>query len=442
MSAQDKQMYSQAIRAFLKPVLKYLDDPDVSEIMINNPDDIWIEKKGLLYKTKARFTKEGLAAACRNIAQYVGRVVNQERPRVDARLPDGSRIHIILHPIARRGTTMCIRKFFPRKLSLEDLIPFGSITEEAVEFIKACVVGKINLIVSGGTGSGKTTFLNAASKYIPNSERIITIEDSAELQLSQEHLVSLETRPPDKHGRGEVTMRDLLISSLRMRPDRIIIGEIRSGEAFDYLQAINTGHAGSMCTIHANSAIEALYRLESLCLMSDVDMPIIAIRAQIASALELVVCVNRFEDGSRKVTQISEVLPLSKKGDYRIADIFVFERTGKSDDGKVLGYLSPTGVIPTFMRRLIVMGFKHIDEAFFNPESYGYKPPEFFIIPEDGGVKLAKEKRNIDIKRKESQKDLKEVSKTTVEYSEDKTIPGGVKIPEELKEEKTTIEDS
>jgi pilus assembly protein CpaF len=247
-------MFQESLRAFLKPVTQYLDDESVSEIMINGEKDVWIERKGRLYKTDAVFTEEGLLGAARNMAQYVGRPLSEDRPRLDARLPDGSRIHVVLPPIARKGTTISIRKFFKDKLTPENLIRFGSITPPMVRVIEAAVRVKLNMLVSGGTGSGKTTLLNILSSLIPNDERILTIEDSAELQLNQEHLVPFESRPPDKFGKGEVNMGHLLHSALRLRPDRIIVGEVRGGEAFDLMQAMNTGHGGSMASRSAASS--------------------------------------------------------------------------------------------------------------------------------------------------------------------------------------------
>src|SRR3954466_2212640 len=304
-------MYTESLRAFLKPVLQYLDDDSVSEIMINGPEDIWIERKGRVFKTDARFSEEGLLGAARNMAQFVGRPLNDERPRLDARLPDGSRIHVVLPPIARKGTTIAIRKFFKDKLGPEALVKFGSLTTQMVRLIEAAVRVKLNMVVSGGTGSGKTTLLNVLSSLVPNDERILTIEDSAELQLNQDHLVPFESRPPDKFGKGEVSMGHLLQSALRLRPDRIVVGEVRGGEAFDLMQAMNTGHGGSMATVHANPPTDTLRRLESLCLMSGVELPMVAVRAQVASAINFVVCCERYQDGSRKTHAVAEVLPLN-----------------------------------------------------------------------------------------------------------------------------------
>ena len=371
-------MYAESLRAFLGPIVPYMDEPSVTEIMINGPNDIWVEQGGLLSRINASFTEDGLLAAARNMAQYVGRPLGEEHPRLDARLPDGSRIHVILPPMARCGTVITIRKFFPGGLTIEDLIRFGSITAEAAHLLQALVVSKKNIVVAGGTGSGKTTLLNTLSTYIPNEERILTIEDSAELQLTQQHLVPMESRPADRHGRGAVTIRDLLHSALRLRPDRIVIGEVRGGECFDLLQALNTGHGGTLSTTHANSSRETLSRLESLALLADVGLPLRAVRSQVASAIDIVVCAARLRDGTRKLTAISEVLPLNDKGDYQVQDLFIFTQTGVTREGKVQGYLAPTGVVPTFHAKMIADGYDYLTEEFFQPETYGYQPPKYF----------------------------------------------------------------
>jgi pilus assembly protein CpaF len=371
-------MFGESLRAFLKPVLEFLDDPSVSEVMINGPDEVWIERDGLLARTSARFTEDGLLAAARNMAQYVGRPLSDEQPRLDARLPDGSRIHVILPPMARCGTVVSIRKFHPGGLTVQDLVRSDSLTEEAARFLEVIVLTKQNIIVAGGTGSGKTTLLNVLSRFIPNEERILTIEDSAELQLTQEHLVPLESRPPDRHGRNAVSIRDLLHSALRLRPDRIVIGEVRGGECFDLLQAMNTGHGGTLSTVHANSSLETLTRLEALALLADVGLPLRAVRAQVAAAIDMVVTTARLRDGSRHITSISEVLPLDEKGDYRVQDLFVYTQTRSSRTGRVQGYLSPTGLLPTVHQRMVADGFEDMSEEFFSPATYGYPPPRHF----------------------------------------------------------------
>ncbi|MBL8909378.1 MAG: CpaF family protein [Archangium sp.] len=368
-------MYNESLRAFLKPVVQYIDDESISEIMINGPTDVWIERKGVLTKTDATFSEEGLIGAARNMAQFVGRLLSDERPRLDARLPDGSRIHIVIPPIARKGTTISIRKFFKDRLKPQNLVDFGSITLKMVRLIEAAVRVKLNMVVSGGTGSGKTTLLNILSSLIPDEERILTIEDSAELQLQQSHLVPFESRPPDKFGKGEVTMGHLLMSALRLRPDRIVVGEVRGGEAFDLMQAMNTGHGGSMATVHANTPTETLRRLESLCLMSSVELPMVAIRAQVAAAINFIVCCERLQDGSRKTIAVSEVLPLNEKGDYRTQDLWLYIPVSKDENGKVLGYHAPTGILPTFMAKAKAYGFEDLVPEFFDPRTYGVPPP-------------------------------------------------------------------
>jgi pilus assembly protein CpaF len=373
-------MYGESLRAFLKPVVPFLDDPAVSEIMINGPTDIWIEKKGKLTRVDAQFSEEGLLGAARNMAQFVGRVLNEERPRLDARLPDGSRIHVVLPPIGRKGTTISIRKFFKDKLTIDALIKFKSMSPQMARLIDACIHTKLNMLVSGGTGSGKTTLLNIVSSLIPDEERILTIEDSAELQLNQSHIVPFESRPPDKFGKGGVDMGDLLASALRLRPDRIVVGEVRGGEAFYLVQAMNTGHGGSLATTHANTPTDTLRRIESLCLMSGIDLPMVAVRAQVASAINFVVCCERLHDGSRKTIALSEVLPLNEKGEYRTQDIFVFTPVTKDEEGHIIGYHAPTGIIPTFVSRARAYGFDDLTDEFFDPATYGLPPPPNFSV--------------------------------------------------------------
>ncbi|HVE87434.1 MAG TPA: CpaF family protein [Myxococcales bacterium] len=376
-------LYAESLRAFLKPVLTYLDDESVTEIMINGPEDVWVERRGRLFKTEARFSEEGLLGAARNVAQFVGRPLSDERPRLDARLPDGSRIHVVLPPVARKGTTISIRKFFKDRLTIDGLLKFGSMTKEMARLIEAIILTKLNVLVSGGTGSGKTTLLNVLSSFIPDEERILTIEDSAELQLNQAHLVSFESRPPDKFGKGAVDMGDLLSSSLRLRPDRIIVGEVRGGEAFHLMQALNTGHAGSLSTIHANSPTDTLRRLESLCLMSGVEMPLVAVRAQVASAINVIICCDRLPDGTRKVTHISEVLPLSDRGDYRTQHLWVYSALAKDEDGRTIGFHAPTGLIPQFIHRVRAAGFTDLEDRFFDPQTHGLPAPPLHAVSEE-----------------------------------------------------------
>lgn len=362
--------FAKTVRSFLSPIITYIDDDEITEIMINSFQEIWIEKKGRIFKTDAVFkSEEELMSAVNNISQFVKRRISQEKPYMDARLPDGSRIHAILPPCARKGVCMAIRKFSKDNLTIQKLLSFGSISDAAVEFLDGCVHGKANLLVSGGTGSGKTSLLNVISAFIPSHDRIIVIEDSAELQLQQDHVLLLETKIADHRGKGEVGIRDLLRSTLRLRPDRIIIGEIRSGEAIDLLQAMNTGHGGSMGTIHANSPLDALLRLETLSLFSGIELPIKAIRAQISSTIHIIVQTSRFNDGSRKVTHISEVLPLKDDGNYCIQDIFKYRQKGIRPDGRIHGDLEPTGVIPECLKGIEFSGYSLPSEIFKKGEN-------------------------------------------------------------------------
>ena len=322
---------------FLEPVKPWLDDPAVSEIMINGPRDIYIEKGGRLVKADAAFPSESaLQAAANNIAKSVGRLLNDEYPRLDARLPDGSRVHVVIPPLARCGTVVSIRKFRTDSLSPENLVAWKSISQEMLDYLKFLVQKRMNILVCGATSSGKTSILNVLSSFIDPADRILTIEDSCELQLRQPHLVPFETRRPDKDGKGEVTFRDLLHSALRLRPDRIILGEIRGGEALDLLQAMNTGHSGSMSTIHANNAPDSLLRLETCVMYAGYELPLGAIRNQVVAALNYIVHTGRLEDGSRKVLGISRVLPLDH-GEYRLAEEWRWEQTGTDEAGKFVG---------------------------------------------------------------------------------------------------------
>jgi pilus assembly protein CpaF len=276
----------------------------------------------------------------------------------DLRLPGGSRVHITLPPVSRKGICISIRKFFREALTVEKLIGFGTVTQAAADFLGACVETEMNMIVSGGTGSGKTSLLNVLSAMVPDSQRLIVIEDSTELQLQQPHLLNYETRPPDRHGRGEVAIRDLFRSAMRMRPDRVIIGEVRGGEALDMVQAMVSGHKGSMSTIHASSPRETLARLETLCMMGDIDMPLHALRSQIGMALDLIIQIARFTDGSRRLTYISEVLDLDADGRYQLRDLFLFKAQGKDTEGRIQGELVPTGLLPTFAEQIKVAGLR------------------------------------------------------------------------------------
>lgn len=322
---------------FLEPVKPWLDDPAVSEIMINGPKEIYIEKSGRLIKVDSAFPSEpALFAAANNIAKSVGRILNEEYPRLDARLPDGSRVHVVIPPLSRYGTVVAIRKFRTDSLQPENLIEWGSISVEMLDRLRELVWKRMNILVCGATSSGKTSILNVLSSFIDPADRILTIEDSCELQLRQPHLVPFETRRPDKDGKGEVTFRDLLHSALRLRPDRIILGEIRGGEALDLLQAMNTGHSGSMSTIHANNAADSLLRLETCVLFAGFDLPVNAIRNQIVAALNYIIHTGRLEDGSRKVLGISRVLPLDH-GEYRLESEWEWIQTGVDASGKFTG---------------------------------------------------------------------------------------------------------
>lgn len=342
----------------LGPIEPLLRDNTVNDILVNGPQNVYVERKGVLEKTDIAFNDEGhLMKVISRIVSRVGRRVDESSPMVDARLQDGSRVNAIVLPLSIDGASLSIRKFSEKKFMLDDLIKFGALTEAMCEMLKLCVLCRLNIIVSGGTGSGKTTFLNALSRYIPATERVVTIEDAAELQLQRDHVVRLETRPPNLEGKGEVTQRDLVKNALRMRPERIILGEIRSGEALDLLQAMNTGHDGSMGTLHANTTRDAFSRLETMCLMSGIELPQRAIREQIASAVSLICQLNRFSDGSRRVTQISEVTGM-ENGVITTQDVFVYEQKGVDENGKVKGIFKPSGIRPVFSKRIEAMGYK------------------------------------------------------------------------------------
>jgi len=355
---------------FFGPVAEYLEADDVSEVMINGPDQIYVEQKGKLELVDAKFINEqALQAAVSNVARSVNRMFNKENPRLDARLPDGSRVHAIMPPISRLGTSVAIRRFTKERLTIEQLIGFGSITQEVADLIDVCVKLHKNVIVSGATSSGKTSVLNVLSSFIDPEERILLIEDASELQLQQEHVVPYETRKADEHGKGEVTIRDLIISSLRLRPDRIIIGEIRGGEALDLLQALNTGHGGSMSTIHANSPFDSLSRMETCALLSGVDMPLSALRSQVANAIEVLVQTARLSDGSRKITYVSEVMPL-EDGQYVVQDLMKFYSKGLDADGKIQGVHGGCGNTPTFAEEAKLARLPIDDKWFKVPKGF------------------------------------------------------------------------
>lgn len=365
-------VFSESVATFLAPVSGFIDDDSVTEIMINGPHEIFIERKGVIEKTPARFNDEqALQAAVRNIAQFVGRRVDDENPILDARLPDGSRVAAVIPPCARKGTTLSIRKFSKGSLTFVDLINRGAISKDAARFLDVAVFLAKNVIISGGTGSGKTTLLNVLGSRIPGSQRLIVIEDASELKIQTEHTVGFETKPADPMGKGGVSIRDLVRSALRLRPDRIVVGEVRGSEALDLITAMNTGHGGSMGTTHANTPYDALVRLETLAMMGDTQVPPAAIRRQIASAIHMVVQIKRMSDGSRKVTHISEVIPdIDSQGRYLIRDLYVFIQRGKSQDGKIIGEMVPTGQLPSFMSEIEINRLPFGREKFTPPEWY------------------------------------------------------------------------
>ncbi|MEI6562772.1 MAG: ATPase, T2SS/T4P/T4SS family [bacterium] len=351
------------------PMTPMLRDPSVDEVMVNGPSRIFIERKGRLYETGAKFfNNRHLITIIQRIVEPLGRHVDEASPMVDARLPDGSRVNAIIPPLALDGASVTIRKFATRKLTTDDLIAFGSMTPEIAVFLEEAVRARQNMVVSGGTGSGKTTLLNVLSQFIPRGERLVTIEDSAELKLSHRNIVRLESRPANIEGRGRVAIRDLVINALRMRPDRIVVGECRGPEALDMLQAMNTGHDGSLTTVHANNPRDSLSRLENMVMMAGYDLPSSAIREQIASAVNMIVQQNRQVDGSRKIVAISEVT--GREGTtILLQDIFVFEQKGFSPEGKVLGQMVATGNIPRFIEELKLKGDLRLDMSVFVPKA-------------------------------------------------------------------------
>lgn len=344
-----KAVFEDSLAEFLRPIATLLTDPTVTEIMINGPDEIFIEIKGKIHKTECKFENEpALLAAVRNISQFVGKPISEREPVMDARLPDGSRICAVIPPCAKNGTTMAIRKFAKEKLGLKDLINFGAMSGDMARFLDLAVILKRNILVSGGTGSGKTTLLNVLGSRIPGNERLLIIEDTSELQIKSNHVVKFETKHKDWEGKGEVTIRDLVKASLRLRPDRVIVGEVRGAEALDLVQAMNTGHDGSMGTLHANNPFQAMNRLETLCMIADTGVPAHVIRSQVADAIHLIVQANRLRDGSRKITSISECLGVGPNGEYSMREIFAFRQTGMSPEGKILGGHATTGEMPSF----------------------------------------------------------------------------------------------
>lgn len=350
---EELSAFEAAIQNFLTPVLGFLADDRVSEILINGPDQIFVEIGGKLQITEAQFPSEDeLRAAVNNIAQSVGRKIDDENPRLDGRLPDGSRIHAVIPPCSRNGTTLSIRKFKKVEVTFKQYIEWGAINVEAAQFMNACMFLGKNILVSGGTGSGKTTLLNLLCSSTPKGQRILVIEDSSELDIKYEHVVSFETRMADNEGKGAVTMQDLLKSALRLRPDRIIVGEVRGSEAMELINAMNTGHKGCLGTIHANSPADAIVRLESLAMSGEAKISLQAVRHQIGSAVDMIVQVSRLSDGSRRITEISEILGMDDDDNYITRPIYDLSNLQRAADGKMIGELKPTGNLPSFMEEM------------------------------------------------------------------------------------------
>ena len=353
-------IFEASVDFFLTPIRPFLEDDTVTEIMVNGFNEIYIERRGQLQRTDASFpSHDALLSAIHNVAQFVNREIDSDRPIMDARLPNGSRVHVVLPPSARRGIYLTIRKFNRDIFGMGDLIKLGSMSESAKEFLEICVRLKKNIIVAGGTGTGKTSLLNAVSTAIPAEERIVVIEDSSELRLAQPHTLYLEVQQPDSMGRGGVSVRDLFKASLRMRPDRIIVGEVRSGEALDMVQSMISGHAGSLTTVHATTPRDALIRLETLSLMSEVELPVYVARAQVASAINMVLQLARYsEDGSRKISRITEACGMDENNNYIFRDLFINRIKGRTPQGRLITDLAPIGVVPTFKDEISEYGLE------------------------------------------------------------------------------------
>jgi pilus assembly protein CpaF len=359
-----KEIFDEAVG--LGPLEDMLEDESITEIMVNGPGQVYVERAGRLELTDCTFiSNSSVLSIIERIVSPIGRRIDESQPYVDARLADGSRVNAIIHPLSLVGPCITIRKFSKDPFTVDDLIGFGSLTAEIAEFLRVCVLLRKNIIVSGGTGTGKTTLLNVLSSYLPNNERILTIEDAAELRLTQQHLVRLEARPANIEGRGAITIRDLVRNALRMRPDRIVVGECRGAEALDMLQAMNTGHEGSLTTIHANSPRDALARLETMVLMAGMDLPVRAIREQVTSAVHLICQIARFSDGSRRVSRVTEVTGMEVDR-VTMQDLFEYRQTGVDENGRVQGYLQPTGTVPTFAEEIGVRGIT-LDRTMFQP---------------------------------------------------------------------------
>jgi pilus assembly protein CpaF len=352
------------------PINDMLRDPSVSEIMVNGPDHVYLERQGKLYLTDIRFRdNDHVVHVIDKICSPLGRRIDEASPMVDARLPDGSRVNAVISPVAFKGACLTIRKFAPIPFTDKDLFELGTYSTEMLYFLRSCIRGRVNIIISGGSGCGKTTLLNALSAHIPAGERIITIEDTAELQLKQEHVITLETRPRNIEGNGLIGIRDIVINALKMRPDRIIVGDVRSGEALDMLQAMSSGHYGSVSTLHASTPRSALFRLETMALMAGVDLPHRAIREQVASAIELIIHLTRFPDGTRKVTRISELLGL-EGNNYCMQDLFIFKSNGINESGNYTGQYEATGIIPSIIEKLKLAGEKIQHNIFASKENF------------------------------------------------------------------------
>jgi pilus assembly protein CpaF len=366
VSTKGKSFVDGASRVFLAPILPLLDDPTITEIMVNGPNDIFIERRGKLVKTEYKFPDDNsLMSAANIICQFVNKKLTNDSPRVDARLPDGSRVHIVAPPVSHTGVCLSIRRFPANPMSVDDLLKFGALNSTMRDFLKLCVEMHLNIVVAGGTGSGKTSLLNAIGRFIPSEERLLVIEDTLELQIEQAHTVRLEAQAADEKGRGAVPIRDLFHSALRMRPDRIVIGEVRGGEALDLVQAMTSGHSGALATVHATSPLDALRRLETLCLYADSGLPLHAVRTQVSSAMHMIVQTARLRDGSRKITGISEVLDLDEDDNYKVQPLFGFKFSGLDAEGMIQGSHHGYGVKPTFTEEALSQGFP-IDQINFD----------------------------------------------------------------------------
>jgi pilus assembly protein CpaF len=370
-----QEIFAKTLRHFLAPVWEYLQDPSIVEIMVNGPDEVYVEQRGRLVQTDAKFENEAtLLAGIRNLLQFVGKRVSTEHPMMDARLPDGSRVHVALPPCSRKGPCITIRKFSSESFDGPYLVRCNTLTQEVLEYLQVAIQSERNILFAGGTSSGKTSLLNALSVFIPQEQRVVVIEESSELQLREGHVIQLETRGPDRYGRGEVTIRELFRNSLRMRPDRIIVGEVRGGEALDLIQALTSGHGGSMSTMHADTPMDALNRLETMALMSDVAIPLNALRTQIASSIDIIVEMARFRDASRRVVQISEVLPVDEHYQYQLRDLFVMrlpEGKRKLEEGRLTWTGRRSVMADDVQARMLAQTLSSLEQVFADKEPQG-----------------------------------------------------------------------